>query len=185
MFYHHSGSGLAISRTRLYDATLGRWTNRDPIQEKGGVNLYVYTADDPLGRTDTSGLLQDGATLLQLGRALGSGIPIIEGFTGIPLIPIAGAAAVGAGAGYIINKIPGVSDTVSNGFYNLFFNDQVLNGPGRRALEEDREFRRWFHRVWKPWIKKCYPGEDNPNLDDDELDEAYLQWLEEGRPRVK
>jgi pyrrolidone-carboxylate peptidase len=38
-----------------YDPTLGRWLNRDPIAESGGVNLYGFTASAPTGSVDTDG----------------------------------------------------------------------------------------------------------------------------------
>jgi len=39
-----------------YDPTLGRWLNRDPIEEDGGVNLYAFVENDALNSTDYLGL---------------------------------------------------------------------------------------------------------------------------------
>ncbi|ENT6808092.1 polymorphic toxin type 33 domain-containing protein [Vibrio vulnificus] len=33
----------------------GRWLNRDPLQEQGGINLYAYVNGDPLGYVDPDG----------------------------------------------------------------------------------------------------------------------------------
>jgi RHS repeat-associated protein len=42
---------------RDYNAATGRWTAKDPILFGGGdTNLYGYAVDDPVNRTDTSGL---------------------------------------------------------------------------------------------------------------------------------
>jgi len=41
---------------RFYDAGLQRWINRDPIQERGGINIYRFTLNDPVGLVDTKGL---------------------------------------------------------------------------------------------------------------------------------
>jgi uncharacterized protein RhaS with RHS repeats len=38
-----------------YDPTLGRWLNRDPIEEEGGVNLYGFVWNDGVGRWDYLG----------------------------------------------------------------------------------------------------------------------------------
>ena len=38
-----------------YDPTLGRWLNRDPIEEDGGVNLYGFVGNDGLGSWDYLG----------------------------------------------------------------------------------------------------------------------------------
>jgi hypothetical protein len=34
----------------------GRWVNRDPIEENGGVNLYGHCNNNPAGCTDSRGL---------------------------------------------------------------------------------------------------------------------------------
>lgn len=54
-FYHHGVSNLSFSRTRAYDATLGNWISRDPIEERGGINLYGYAGNDPVNFVDPSG----------------------------------------------------------------------------------------------------------------------------------
>jgi RHS repeat-associated protein len=49
-------TGLALTPARAYDATLGRWLSRDPIEEEGGLNLYAYALNDPVNLRDPSGL---------------------------------------------------------------------------------------------------------------------------------
>jgi uncharacterized protein RhaS with RHS repeats len=41
----------------------GRWLNRDPLKNaelRQGANLYEYVGNNPVGRTDPSGLLFGG-----------------------------------------------------------------------------------------------------------------------------
>src|SRR5260221_14602976 len=38
-----------------YDSNVGRWIQRDPIEERGGLNLYAYVANDPILYTDPTG----------------------------------------------------------------------------------------------------------------------------------
>lgn len=38
--YVHKPSGLHLAMYRAYDAHLGRWLNRDPIGEVGGINRH-------------------------------------------------------------------------------------------------------------------------------------------------
>ena len=40
---------------RFYSPVLGRWLNRDPIEEEGGENLFVFTLNNPVARFDTDG----------------------------------------------------------------------------------------------------------------------------------
>jgi len=55
-YYYHSRSGLNLTLNRAYNASLGRWINRDPIEEAGGINLYAYVDNDPVDSVDISGL---------------------------------------------------------------------------------------------------------------------------------
>jgi RHS repeat-associated protein len=50
-------SGLILTRFRAYDPRIGRWLSRDPIQERGGMNLYGYVGGDPVNGWDPLGLV--------------------------------------------------------------------------------------------------------------------------------
>ncbi|MCU0796264.1 MAG: hypothetical protein MUF31_10050 [Akkermansiaceae bacterium] len=52
-------SGLYYYGYRYYDPVTGRWPSRDPIGEKGGVNLYAFVGNNGLSRFDILGL-EDG-----------------------------------------------------------------------------------------------------------------------------
>lgn len=54
--FHHAPSGLVFAPLRMYDPRLGRWLSRDPIRERGGVNLYRYVGNNPVNQTDPLGL---------------------------------------------------------------------------------------------------------------------------------
>lgn len=41
---------------RYYDPRHGRWLSRDPLGEPGGVNLYGFVGNDPVGAVDSLGL---------------------------------------------------------------------------------------------------------------------------------
>lgn len=47
---------LVNSAQAHYDPNVGRWLNRDPIMEEGGVNLYGFVDNDGLNSTDYLGL---------------------------------------------------------------------------------------------------------------------------------
>jgi len=47
--------GLGYWGYRYYNPTTGRWLSRDPIEERGGANLYQYVRCRPLDRLDPTG----------------------------------------------------------------------------------------------------------------------------------
>lgn len=55
---HVPGSRLQERGHRFYSATLARWINRDPIGEKGGFNIYLSFANNPVGFVDGIGLYE-------------------------------------------------------------------------------------------------------------------------------
>ena len=52
----NNNSGLYYFGDRFYDPLCQRWPNRDPFGEYGGLNLYDYVYNDPLGMLDPYGL---------------------------------------------------------------------------------------------------------------------------------
>jgi RHS repeat-associated protein len=49
-------TGLVRFGARDYDPSTGRWTNKDPIRFRGGLNVYEYLRSDPLNGVDPYGL---------------------------------------------------------------------------------------------------------------------------------
>ena len=50
-------SGLLYYGFRYYMPTTGRWASRDPIEERGGYNLYGFVGNDGVGEVDLLGML--------------------------------------------------------------------------------------------------------------------------------
>jgi RHS repeat-associated protein len=57
-------TGLVRFGARDYDASVGRWTSKDPTRFEGGMNLYGYIGSDPIDGTDPTG--KDANTVRQL-----------------------------------------------------------------------------------------------------------------------
>ena len=51
----HGASGLYDYGYRFYSTSMGRWINRDPIDENGGANLYHFLANSPANNRDEYG----------------------------------------------------------------------------------------------------------------------------------
>lgn len=54
--YDDDESDLLYYGYRYYKPSTGTWPNRDPIEEKGGINLYEFVNDSPIDLVDPQGL---------------------------------------------------------------------------------------------------------------------------------
>jgi RHS repeat-associated protein len=52
-------TGLYNFRARWYDSETGRWLSNDPIGISGGLNQYVFCANNPVNMTDRFGLCEN------------------------------------------------------------------------------------------------------------------------------
>jgi RHS repeat-associated protein len=50
-------TGLYYYGYRYYDPVTGRWLSRDPIEERGGINLYGFVGNNSISTTDYLGLI--------------------------------------------------------------------------------------------------------------------------------
>ncbi len=81
--WHDDETGLVYYGYRYYSPNLGRFINRDPIKEVGGLNIYGFAGNDGVNRFDFLGLDDEeiltldpfGVGGLPLGGALGGGGP--------------------------------------------------------------------------------------------------------------
>jgi RHS repeat-associated protein len=56
-YYYDSEIGMYYCWHRYYDPANGRWLTEDPIGYEGGLNLYGYCGNQPVGSVDPSGLV--------------------------------------------------------------------------------------------------------------------------------
>ncbi|MBI1842230.1 MAG: hypothetical protein HYR88_15450 [Verrucomicrobia bacterium] len=59
-------SGFYYYGYRFYDPVTQRWLNRDPIQERGGQNLYGCVKNNPVGLVDPLGLHGAGGSYVEV-----------------------------------------------------------------------------------------------------------------------
>jgi RHS repeat-associated protein len=67
--YLDEESQLSYYGFRYYSAELGRWINRDPIEETGDVNIYMYVNNNPMALIDPLGLITFGIGITADGNA--------------------------------------------------------------------------------------------------------------------
>ena len=53
--YHDRETGMVGYQQRFLLPSLGRWLNRDPIEEEGGENLYAFCENDAISKYDALG----------------------------------------------------------------------------------------------------------------------------------
>jgi RHS repeat-associated protein len=53
--YTDKESGLLYYGYRFYNPTQGRWSNRDPIEEQGGINVYGFVGNQSINKNDLLG----------------------------------------------------------------------------------------------------------------------------------
>ncbi len=62
--FHDSETGLVYYGYRYYSPKTGRWLSRDPIDERGGLNLYLFGSNNSINLFDGLGDLAQCAPLL-------------------------------------------------------------------------------------------------------------------------
>jgi RHS repeat-associated protein len=108
-------AGLYLTKSRAYDADLGRFTSRDPLGlGAGDTNLYRYVANAPTSLTDPSGQILPILLAILAGEVIEIGIQTAQGHTfgnydvGSVLLSMGlSGLLAGAGPGYrLLGAIP-------------------------------------------------------------------------------
>ena len=96
-------SGLYYNRHRYYDPRIGRYINQDPIDLRGGANLYRYTFN-PINQADVLGLNAVVWAAVE-GAEAGGTAGAVFGPWGAAAGVVIGGVVAGAGAWWIGSKI--------------------------------------------------------------------------------
>jgi RHS repeat-associated protein len=93
--YYDQQTGLNYYGYRFYSAALGRWINRDPLGEAGGINLYGFVGNNPTNYIDPYGEMGAAAAAIPLAGKIGAGGVGLGAF-GTAAVWTGGALAAGA-----------------------------------------------------------------------------------------
>lgn len=108
--YTDEETGLCYYGYRYYDPEQGRWLNRDPIGESGGMSLYGFVGNDGLNQWDNLGFTSNSClTAIFVGHG-GEMVPRHQQIDPKKLLQCSRRAFVGCGANH--------------------FNDPFRNGHG-------------------------------------------------------
>ena len=61
---YDASTGFVRFGARDYDPSVGRWTAKDPIRFKGGINFYIYVNNTPINHNDPRGMDNVGCDVL-------------------------------------------------------------------------------------------------------------------------
>jgi len=152
---------------RDYDASIGRWTAKDPILFAGGdTNLYGYVENDPVNWLDVEGTTKEKATYQiglesgGAGKGGGGGIDFIVAPNGTAF-PAYGAR----GPTPVINdsgKMTGVAFTGANGGANgQVYGLRIMNPTPPRGNDPGNVngYIRYFNSQTKPQAVDPYSGQ--------------------------
>jgi RHS repeat-associated protein len=81
--WYETESELAFFGGRYYWPRVGRWINRDPAEQRGGLSLYSYVANHPTTSIDPDGRAEHHVATMQLANSLpdGPGTDYLKQFT--------------------------------------------------------------------------------------------------------
>lgn len=119
--YHDRETGMVGYKRRFYRPDLGRWLNRDPIEEEGGENLYAFCANNPILYYDIIGM--------SFWDDLIDSAKVAVGLCGIVSGTILGAATSWTGAGAVggFAMVAIGVDQVMEGVHSIY--SRVTGGP--------------------------------------------------------
>jgi RHS repeat-associated protein len=106
--YQDDETDLLYYGYRYYSASIGRWLNRDPLQELGGLNIYGFADDDAIDKCDSN-----GRELIEAGEAIIADLAVqitLNYATGEHWYHIS-VASVATAAGLGLIGIPDIKDT--------------------------------------------------------------------------
>lgn len=126
--YTDAETGLVYYGMRYYDPEKGRFINRDPIEERGGLNLYGFCGNDGVNRYDVLGMSWFSKLFKKVKKWFKKNWTSIVG-AALFFVPGVGpllSAAWNAGVGYYYGGVKGMAI----GFASSYIGGRIAGGLG-------------------------------------------------------
>ena len=187
-----AATGMLLMGQRWYDPTVGRFVSQDPIGFAGGLNLYGYVGQNPIGRIDPSGLVfgaDDVLEALLVEEAIDVAIPVAE-----RLAPAVGRALYARYAG-LAALVTGTYGLAGVGIYvaaqRLAAQQTSLANvtPGDCPNQGGEPIYHWRNKTWRGsgfkgehFIQRIYQttGTNPEGFQQDYLDDGRSQYIGKG-----
>jgi len=144
----------------------------------GGVQIQGETGYVDFSESHTTPNTQD--------RSLGfAGAPVVLVGIAACLADPPCAAALGMAAILAVEGLKKVTEAIVRASDDSTRTNEKEIKNAEKALRTNQDFRRWFHREYKPGSVSKDADRLNPDLDPEEVLDAYEEWLASGSPRVK
>jgi RHS repeat-associated protein len=177
-YQNHTASGLQLALYRAYDPALGRWINEDPIQERGGVNLYGFVGNRPTIRIDKRGDVYQGVAIL--------------GAVALAAVALASAAKAFQKSCSAGSNRRARNENLLNG--GTLSGSETASGASQEQLNEIAadigDFAKNMPNTsvqGKPpvdAVSKAYPVAKTPILDAPEPDKDWMDYIREAIPEI-
>jgi len=155
----HTYSGLYDYGFRFYMPGLGRWLNRDPIEEAGGLNLYGFVGNDPINEGDLLGLTSFGAQVgINVELGWNRPWPFFNSGLTVPPLNVGLTCSMGGGLFFGSGWRPGFGGFYSGGVVgNIpgwgYMSSTGTGGPGPQGgaggFYADVSAGPWWSNAWK------------------------------------
>jgi hypothetical protein len=90
-------------------------------------------------------------------------------------------SASGEGRGTTTTRVAAVNATNNGGGEH---SERELK-EAENELRRNKDFRNWFHRNYKADVVRSVGDRSNPDLDREQVRDAFEEWIECGKPRSK